>query len=101
MTLSSNREKQLSAYLHITIQHVQSAAVVHYVVVYEQQKHLVGSQRMSQNGPLIMFVFSCIVFLPLSCTFAISTVRLMPCFMLSQDNEAPLVSLNLQSPRKK
>ncbi len=46
-TLGSKSEKLLSAYLHVAVQRVQSAAVVHYVMVHEQQKHLVVPQRVT------------------------------------------------------
>lgn len=36
--------QQLPAYLHIAVQHVQSAVVIHHIMVYKQQKHLVMSQ---------------------------------------------------------
>lgn len=56
------------------------------------------SLNMSLFVSLIFFAF--IFCFSLSCTFAISTVRLVPSLMLSQDNEAPLVALNLQSSNK-
>lgn len=94
----SQSEEQLSTNLHITIQHAQGAAVVHYVMIYKQQKHLVIPQRMSQGGSMSPSGF--ISFYLMCYTFAISTVKLMPSLMLCHDNEVPLVALNLQSPNK-
>ncbi len=54
---SSKSEKNLSAYLDITIQHVQSAAIIHHVMVHKQQKHLVISKGMSQNISISKLAF--------------------------------------------
>lgn len=64
-------EEQLSTYLHIAIQHVQGAAVIHYVMIYEQQKHLVIPHRRSQthsdscqrmsNSLRFIYFFRCLI----------------------------------------
>ncbi len=56
-TLGSKSEKLLSPYLHITVQQVQSAAIIHHVMVHKQQKHLVISNGTSQNGSMFMSSF--------------------------------------------
>lgn len=45
--MKANQNNNYLTYLHIAFQHVQSAAVIHYVMIYKQQKHLVIPWRMS------------------------------------------------------
>lgn len=82
------------AYLHVTFQRVERAAVVHDVVINQQQQHL-ETQTASQDR---FTAFTPSIHSSSSCTFATSTVMPTPSLMLSHDSEAPLAALNLQSP---